>query len=106
MPFMLRCADFGRAARASTALVAITVVLLMTCFAASPSLHQHLHRNGNSPDHFCAIFAFAKETLSGTARISVVKTTEVLAANNLRAEPPLTSLFDYFFSPGRAPPRR
>jgi hypothetical protein len=103
---MLRCAGFGRAAKAVTAMVATALVLMMMCFAASPSLHQHLHRNGNRPDHFCAIFAFAKETLAGTAPISIVTITRVLSAHGLRAEPPLVSLFDYYFSPGRAPPRR
>jgi hypothetical protein len=103
---MLRCAGFGRAAKAVTAVVAAALVLMMMCFAASPSLHQHLHRNGNRPDHFCAIFAFAKETLSSTAPISVVRATAVLSVHGLRAERPLISLFDYYFSPGRAPPRR
>jgi hypothetical protein len=46
MPLMLRCAGFGRAAKAVTAVVATALVLMMMCFAASASLHQHLTETG------------------------------------------------------------
>jgi len=101
---MLRCSDVRRAANAATTVLAIGLVLLMEYFAASPSLHQRLHADWNRPDHFCAIIAFAKENLSGTASVAIVRIATVLRIQSLPPQSPLISLFDYYFSPDRAPP--
>lgn len=100
------CLGAGRTARAVTAVVALVLVLLLGYFAVSPSLHQRLHTDSNRPDHFCAVIAFAKGQLSGPATISIV----VIAcgfciSGALPTEAALFSLFDYYFSPNRAPPR-
>jgi hypothetical protein len=97
---------FGRAARAVTAMVATVMVLLLGYFASSPSLHQRVHTDSNRPDHFCAIFAFAKENLSGAAGVSLVAVALVFCFGAfLPYCAPLVSLFDFYLSPNRGPPR-
>ncbi len=100
------CLGFGRTAKAVTAVFALVLVLVLGAFAASPSLHQRLHTDSNHPDHFCIICAFASGQLNVAETTPVVATACVfLICGVLAAETPLVSLFDFSFSPSRAPPR-
>lgn len=97
---------FGRAARTVTAAFALVLVLVLAAFAATPSLHQRLQSDRNHPDHFCVICALATGQLDVAETAPVVATACVFLICGVRAAEPLpVSLFDYSFSPSRAPPR-
>ncbi len=99
------CLGFGRTAKAATAVFTLVLVLVLGAFAASPSLHQRLH-DGNHPDPFCIVCALASGQLNVVETTPVVATACVfLSCGVLTAETPPVSLFDFFFSPSRAPPR-
>lgn len=100
------CFGFGRTAKAVTAGFALVLVLVLGAFAASPSLHQWLHADSNHSDHFCIVCALAGGQLSVAETAPVVAAACVfLSCGVLAPETPLVSLFSFFFSLGRAPPR-
>ena len=81
-------------------------MLLLGAFAASPSLHQRLHADSASPDHFCIIGALARGHLNVADTAPVVAAACVfLICGVLAAGNPLLSVFEFSFSLSRAPPR-
>jgi hypothetical protein len=100
------CLGFGRTAKAVTAALALVLVLVLWAFAASPSLHQRFRTDSNHPGHFCIICAFATGQINVAEKAPVVATACVFViCGVLAAETALVSLFDFSFSPSRAPPR-
>jgi len=100
------CLGFGWTANAVTAAFALVLVLVLGALAASPSLHQRFHTDSNDPNHFCIIRALASGHLNLGEKTPVVAAACVFLICGVRAaETPLVSLFDFSFSPSRAPPR-
>jgi hypothetical protein len=85
----------------------ISIVLLLSVFGASPSLHKLIHPDADNVDHHCAITLFAKghaTPATVTEGLSIVIVlfggVALLAANFI------PSATDYCFSASRAPPVR
>jgi hypothetical protein len=99
------CFSFGRTAKAVTAVFALALILALGIFAASPSLHLRLHASGDRSDRLCVVCAFANGQLGWTETIAVAVTAcLVLFFSVLLRSAPVVSLFDFYFSPNRAPP--
>jgi hypothetical protein len=97
--------SFGRTARTVLAILLILQLLSLLALAASPTLHHVLHPDSNNPDHECLVTLFAKGQLSEAAMTPVVILVAafVMCAVLLPSFLP-RSIFEYRFSPSRAPP--
>ena len=97
---------FDRTVKAVAAGLALVLVLVLCVLAASPSLHQRFRTDSDHSGHFCIVCAFAGGQIDVADKTPVVATACVFVlCGALTAGTPLVSLFDFSFSPSRAPPR-
>jgi hypothetical protein len=97
---------FNRTTKAVTAGFALLLMLILNAAAVSPSLHECFHADNHHDDSSCVICALAAGQLCGAETVTVaIVTCLVLVCAVLRPETPFISLFDFYFSPDRAPPR-
>jgi len=97
----------NKSVKTGLALLGISIVLLLSVFGASPSLHKLIHHDADSADHHCAItfFTHGKVALaSGAQSLAVV--IVIFGGVALLADNFIPSSTDYCFSASRAPPVR
>jgi hypothetical protein len=102
-----RFSGWGRLLQSALAsLLALLLVAAATC-SVSHALHQCLHRDSATPDHFCLVCSLATGQVSA-ADVVVASTLAVFCwVCGIRvANPSPLPGFDYRFSPSRAPPAR
>ena len=84
----------------------VLLMLALSAFAASSTLHHALHADSDSASHHCLISIFANGQLSGAETTVLIVLVGVCAVYvELLPATPARSLFDYSFAPSRAPPR-
>ncbi|MGO9199666.1 MAG: hypothetical protein ACLQM8_03895 [Limisphaerales bacterium] len=82
------------------------MMLVLGSFAASPALHPRRQIDSNHPNHSCILCTFAAGQLDAAETTPVVAAACLLLLCGVPASAPaLVSLFDFSFSPSRAPPR-
>jgi hypothetical protein len=85
--------------------VLVFLLLFTLALSASHSLHQLLHQDGSSGQHFCLACAFAKAKASDVPAPcgSALPPRHCIYEICLAPVPPQTC-FEYLLLPGRAPP--
>ena len=84
---------------------ALALWLITSAFAASPQLHQLLHKDSQDPNHYCLFTQLSQHSTLTAVTTTPVPEPSWIASNNLFV--PLSELlpsFDYGVSYGRAPP--
>jgi hypothetical protein len=100
-----KCPGFGRTVKTVLATFLVLQMMALLALAACPTLHHALHSESNNPDHECLVTLFAKSQLSQAEMTPFVPLVAllVICAVLLPGLPPRL-LFEYRFSPSRAPP--
>jgi hypothetical protein len=89
------------------ALLGISIVLFLSVFGASASLHKLIHPDADSADHHCAITLFAhSQVASASGAQSLAVVIVIFGGVALLADTFVPSSTDYCFSASRAPPVR
>ena len=96
---------FAHIAKSALASLLAALVLVSALFAANPSLHRYLHRDGSNSAHPCLVCAFVKGQVNtpdiGSA-IALVPAPAAFIVNLVQTEPIVSP--DRRLSPSRAPP--
>src|ERR1051326_8003753 len=90
-------------------IVSLMLVLWLgtAALAASPQLHQRLHKDSKSLTHECLVTFFSKSHLLAVGTSSfVLALIPIFFGLLLTAEPFPFAIIDYRLSPSRAPPVR
>jgi hypothetical protein len=90
--------------KAVVALLLVALVLLLDAMAASPALHELVHRDADSPDHQCAVTLFSHGQVDSTT----VEVAAIVPPDSFEIVSPIslavfTSCIENLPS-GRAPP--
>jgi hypothetical protein len=95
----------SKPAKAAVGLLGIGLILFLSVFGASPSLHKLIHAEADAPDHHCAITYFAQGQVTPAAAAQTLAVVIVLFGGvALLAETFALPTVDYCFSSSRAPP--
>jgi hypothetical protein len=96
--------SFARFGRPSIGALLAGLVLLLNAMAASPALHELIHKDADSASHSCAATLFAHGHVESAACdvLAVLPTTFVETTPHLEFSPFSTAIKN--LPPGRAPP--
>jgi hypothetical protein len=100
-----RMLNSGKFAKAASASLLMTLILLLSLFSASPDLHKWLHSDAGEPGHHCVVTEF----IHGKVDVAIVASVTIgfvalFGAITLLGETFVLPLADYRFSASRAPP--
>jgi hypothetical protein len=98
--------QFKPRGKAFVALLLVGIVLLLDAMAASPALHELIHKDADSPDHQCAVTLFAHGQVDSTVvEVAPIVLTPPIETVSPVFLPVFASCLQYLPS-GRAPPFR
>jgi hypothetical protein len=79
---------------------------LVTCaVAASPQLHALLHKDAQTPQHYCLFTQLSQHSITASSGIVIAPDPAPLVGHGVRVtETEFLPSFDFVISDGRAPP--
>jgi hypothetical protein len=82
------------------------VLWLLTCaVAASPQLHSLLHKDAQTPQHYCLFTQLSQHSVTASIGFVLAPHAALIAVSGVRlSEFEVLPSFDFVVSDGRAPP--
>jgi hypothetical protein len=103
--FWLKMPSRRKLAKPSVGGLMLALWILTCAVTASPQLHALLHKESQSPDHYCLFTQLGQQSITTSSGVVLTPRPESLGNTLVRLEKfELLPSFDFVVSDGRAPP--